>query len=134
MPRLTRRQLFRATGALALRPTFGQAAGPLTLWFRQPAKVWTEALPVGNGTLGAMVFGGVDHERLQLNEHSLWSGHRIDDDTPQARKTIAEMRRLLLDGKYAEANALGHAWRASLRPGGRASYQTLADLLLDFQH
>src|SRR5215471_18147212 len=100
MPRLSRRQLLRATGAaLALRPALGQPASPLTLWFRQPAKAWTEALPVGNGTLGAMVFGGVAHERLQLNEHTLWSGHRFDDDTPQARETIAEMRRLLLDGK-----------------------------------
>jgi alpha-L-fucosidase 2 len=134
MPQLTRRQLLRATGAMALRPAFGQAASPLTLWFRNAAKAWTEALPVGNGTLGAMVFGGVEHERLQLNEHSLWTGHRVDDDTPSARETIAEMRRLLLAGKFAEANALGRAWRAPTRPGGRASYQTLGDLLVDFQH
>jgi alpha-L-fucosidase 2 len=135
MSQISRRQLLRATGAaLALRPAFGQAAAPLTLWFRNPAKAWTEALPVGNGTLGAMVFGGAVHERLQLNEHTLWSGRRFDDDTPSARENIAEMRRLLLAGKFAEANALGHAWRAPSRPGNRASYQTLADLLIDFTH
>src|SRR5215831_9329925 len=111
MPQLTRRRLLQtASAAIALRSASAQNASPLTLWFRQPAKVWTEALPVGNGTLGAMVFGGVEQERLQLNEHTLWSGHRFDDDTALARETIAEMRKLLLEGKFAEANALGRAW------------------------
>jgi alpha-L-fucosidase 2 len=134
MPRLTRRQLLQAAGAaVALRPARGQT-GALALWFRKPAAAWTEALPVGNGTLGAMVFGGVAQERLQLNEHTLWSGHRFEDDTPKAREAIAEMRRLLLEGKFAEANALGREWRAPARAGARASYQTLGDLLIDFPH
>ncbi len=88
---------------------------------------------MGNGNLGAMVFGGVERERLQLNEHSLWSGHPVEADDPQSREVIAQMRKLLLEGKYAEANAAGRAWRPAQRPGpSRPSYQTLADLLLEF--
>ncbi len=105
---------------------------PLTLWFRNPAKAWVEALPVGNGQLGAMVFGGVAHERIQLNEHTLWSGHPVQDDDPKARETIGEMRKLLLDGKFAEANAVGRAWRPAQPRAKRPSYQALADLWLDF--
>jgi alpha-L-fucosidase 2 len=110
-----------------------QRRSPLALWYRQPAKVWTEALPVGDGRIGAMVFGGVAHERIQLNEHTLWSGHPVEDDDPAVKERIAEMRRLLLEGKYAEANAIGKAWRAPAPQGGRASYQTLGDLHLEFE-
>jgi len=137
MRKTSRREMLRIAGA-AIAAQRGAAQeppkpGPLTLWFRAPAKTWTEALPVGNGTLGAMVFGGVDHERIQLNEHSLWSGHPVEADSPEAREVIAQMRKLLLEGKYAEANAAGRAWRPAQRPGPRRpSYQTLADLLLDF--
>src|SRR5271157_3881490 len=137
----TRRQLLRnAALALAARPAAieAQPADPsaLTLWFRQPAKVWTEALPVGNGNLGAMVFGGIEHERIQLNEHSLWSGHPVLEDSADAREAIAQMRKLLLEGKYAAANKIGAAWRppAAGPRGTRPSYQTLGDLLLDFSH
>ena len=77
----TRRELIAQVGAtLAALPAAGQTrqaaaaseTSLLTLWYRDPAKTWeSEALPVGNGTLGAMVFGGVEHERIQVNEHSL---------------------------------------------------------------
>jgi alpha-L-fucosidase 2 len=134
----SRRDLLRSAAfALAARPASGapaaEPAAPLILWFRQPAKVWTEALPAGNGNLGAMVFGGVQHERIQLNEHSLWSGRPLLEDFPDAKDVIAQMRKLLLEGKYAEANKLGDAWRppASAR-GPRPSYQTLGDLFLEF--
>jgi alpha-L-fucosidase 2 len=106
--------------------------GPLALWFRQPARLWTEALPVGDGRIGAMVFGGVASERIQLNEHTLWSGHPVDDNDPAVKDRIAEMRRLLLEGKHAEANEVGRKWRAPAPQGGRASYQTLGDLLIEF--
>ncbi|MCX5758889.1 MAG: glycoside hydrolase N-terminal domain-containing protein, partial [Candidatus Hydrogenedentes bacterium] len=56
----------------------------LSLWYRQPATVWTEALPLGNGRWGAMVFGGLGRERIQLNEDSLWSGGPQDADNPEA--------------------------------------------------
>jgi alpha-L-fucosidase 2 len=132
----SRREVLQAAGA-ALAAPLAQAqqraeTSPLTIWFRNPAKAWTEALPVGNGRLGAMVFGGITQERMQLNEHSLWSGHPVDDDDPKARETIAEMRKLLLEGKFAEANALGRGWRPAQARGKRPSYQTLADLLLEF--
>ena len=54
------------------------------LWYRQPAKEWVEALPVGNGRLGAMVFGGINQERIQLNEDSVWSGQPIERENPEA--------------------------------------------------
>lgn len=137
--RLTRRRIVETAAlALAARPAKSQPPSPAvsanTLWFRNPATVWTEALPAGNGTLGAMVFGGVEHERIQLNEHSLWSGRPVLEDSAEAREVIGNIRRLLLDGKFAEANKAGSAWRApSPAPGKtRPSYQTLGDLLLDF--
>ena len=133
MPRSTRRQILQTAALAVTRLRAQPESSLLTLWFRQPAKVWTEALPVGNGNLGAMVFGGVDHERIQLNEHSLWSGHAIVEDSPGARDIIAQMRKLLLEGRNAEADQLGASWRPveSLR-GPRPTYQTLGDLLLDF--
>jgi hypothetical protein len=76
------------------------AADDLTLWYRQPAKEWTEALPVGNGRLGAMVFGGPEHERLQLNENTLWSGGPYDPNNPEALAALPEARRLIFAGKY----------------------------------
>ena len=78
----TRRAALQAAAALGAAPAVARAqadatqrANPdLALWYRQPATQWVEALPVGNGRIGAMVFGGVEHERLQLNEDSLWAG------------------------------------------------------------
>src|SRR5271157_4340071 len=110
--RPTRRQLMQGIGAaFALRPAAAQPQqnrdGALTLWYRSPANEWTEALPIGNGVLGAMVFGGVEHERLQLNEHTLWSGHHVEDDNADAREAVQKIRQLLFEGKYAEANSMG---------------------------
>ena len=67
---------------------------------------WLKALPVGNGSLGAMVFGDVNHERIQLNEESMWSGSVDDNDNPDAREAQVEIRRLLFEGKYREATML----------------------------
>src|SRR6476646_10600762 len=64
----------------------------LCLWYRQPAKVWTEALPIGNGRLGAMIFGGVSEERLQLNEDTLWAGGPYDPVNPDAKAALPEVR------------------------------------------
>ena len=87
----------------------GEAAppdGPLTLWYRRPAQKWTEALPVGNGRLGAMVFGGVGRERLQLNEDTLWAGGPYDPDNTNALAALPEVRKLIFAGQYAEAQKL----------------------------
>ena len=79
-------------------------ASHLTLWYRRPAQQWVEALPVGNGRLGAMVFGGVERERLQLNEDTLWTGGPREWNNPDAPKALAEVKRLLAEGKYVEAD------------------------------
>src|SRR5690606_35277515 len=65
------------------------------IWYRRPASYWVEALPVGNGRLGAMVFGGTDHERLQLNEDTWWAGGPYDPSHPDARAALPEVRALL---------------------------------------
>ena len=94
-----RRDLFKAVGAglalAGLSPSAVRAATPspawdnvgedaLKLWYRRPATRWVEALPLGNGRLGAMVWGGIEHERLQLNEDTLYSGGPYEADTSGA--------------------------------------------------
>jgi alpha-L-fucosidase 2 len=81
-------------------------AGETIAWYQQPAKAWHEALPVGNGGIGTMVFGGVEKELLQLNEQTVWSGSRSDYDRVGAYKHLPEIRRLLFAGKQADAEAL----------------------------
>ncbi len=77
------------------------------LWYRAPAADWNEALPLGNGRLGAMVYGGIGEERLQLNEESVWSGWEWpESDSPKTREHLDEMRRLLFEGRYTEAQRL----------------------------
>jgi alpha-L-fucosidase 2 len=102
----------------------------LKLWYRQPAGAWTQALPVGNGRLAAMVFGDVRKERLQLNQDTIWSGEKRDRSNPEAPKAFPEVRRLLLDGHPAEAQALADRAMISI-PRALPVYQTLGDLWLD---
>lgn len=133
-----------------------EPAGPdYKLWYDQPADAtvaddkngwkddahWLSALPLGNGSLGIMVFGDVHQERLQLNEESMWSGSPDDNDNPAALGALDSIRQLLFAGKYREASALtqqtqvckgagsGHG-NGSTVPFG--SFQTLGDLRLDF--
>jgi alpha-L-fucosidase 2 len=105
----------------------------LKLWFNQPAKEWNEALPVGNGRLGAMIFGNVNAERLQLNESSVWSGSAVDFVNPQSKNALAQIRKLLFEGKYAEAELLANANLMGDKKVA-SSYQTLGDLTLTFTH
>jgi len=99
------------------------------LWYRRPASYWVEALPVGNGRLGAMVFGGTDHERLQLNEDTWWAGGPYDPSHPDARAALPEVRALLREGRYRDAQGLANA-RLMARPLQQMSYQTLGSLTL----
>ena len=115
--------------------TFSQAASPpdepLTLWYRRPATKWeTEALPVGNGRLAAMVFGGIDHERIQFNEETVWDGAPGDPTNPQALTALPEVRRLLFAGKNEEAAQLAGD-KMMGNPPRVKSYQTLGDLVLE---
>ncbi len=106
-------------------------ASPLTLWYRQPAEQWTEALPIGNGRLGAMIFGGVARERLQLNEDTLYAGGPYDPSNPEALTTLPQVRALIADGKYLEAQKLADE-KMMARPIRMPSYQTVGDLVFSF--
>src|ERR1043166_4236892 len=108
----------------------GRADTNLTLWYTQPATKWTEALPVGNGRLGAMVFGGATDERIQLNENSIWAGAPF----PKAKggpAVIAEARKLFFDGKPLEGEQLIQTGFLGSKVEPR-SYQPLGDLRLAF--
>jgi alpha-L-fucosidase 2 len=118
----------RAAGAAASEDA---AASPLLLWYRQPAEQWTEALPIGNGRLGAMIFGGIARERLQLNEDTLYAGGPYDPTNPEALAALPEVRGLIAAGKYAEAQKLADE-KMMARPIRMPSYQTVGDLILTF--
>jgi len=102
------------------------------LWYRQPASLWTEALPVGNGRLGAMVFGGIEEERIQLNEETLWTGGPYETSIPDgAAAALLEIRRLVFERKYREAQKL--FYRANLTtPEHHQKYQSLGDFWIKF--
>ncbi len=106
--------------------------GPMTLWYHRPAAGWLQALPVGNGRLGGMVFGRVGAERIQLNEESLWSGGRRDRNNPKALEHLPEVRRLVMVGKVTEAEALANKTMMGV-PMRVTPYQTLGDLHLRFE-
>ena len=105
---------------------------PLTLWYRKPATDWeTQALPIGNGRMAAMVFGGVNNERIQFNEETVWDGVPIDHNNPEALEALPEVRRLLFEGKNSEATKLA-SQKMMGKPTRIKSYQTLADLQIVF--
>jgi alpha-L-fucosidase 2 len=125
-------------------------AGAMTLWYRQPAAdhpytpppagargggpgaaEWVRALPVGNGRLGAMVFGGVVNERLQLNEATLWAGGPYDPVNPDSLAALPEVRKLLFDAKYSEAAKL-ITDKVLAKPLAQMPYETIGNLLLTF--
>ena len=105
----------------------------MRIWFNKPAANWNEALPVGNGRLGAMIFGGVEKERLELNESTVWTGEQRRDANPNALKSLNEVRKLLFAGKYKEAEALAQKNILGQKPQNPvATYQALGDIYLDF--
>lgn len=107
-----------------------RASRRLTLWYAQPAGTWNEALPLGNGRLGAMVFGGVEQERLQLNEDTLWSGGPHCYDNPEAYEYLAEVRSAIEQGEYNRAESLAQNMLGQHK--FQQSYLPLGDLFLDF--
>lgn len=105
----------------------------LKIWLTRPATEWENALPVGNGRLGAMIFGGIEKERIQLNEESVWAGRRLDYHNPQSIEGLKEVRKLIFEGKFAEAEtAAQQKIMGNKRNDENHSYQTLGDLILDF--
>ncbi|WP_294265738.1 glycoside hydrolase family 95 protein [uncultured Sphingomonas sp.] len=121
-----------ATTALALPAAAQRPAkpNPRELWYTAPATKWTEALPVGNGRLGAMVFGGTASERLQLNEDTIWAGTAQDPVNPRAKAALPKVRELIFAGKYAEAEKLASADVMAI-PLKQPPYQTAGSLMID---
>ncbi len=108
-----------------------ETASPLTLWYTNSAGKWTEALPVGNGRLGAMIFGGEEREHLQLNENTLWAGGPYDPNNTNALAALPEARKLVFAGKYDDAAKLIGSNMMAV-PIREMPYETLGDLFLDF--
>ncbi len=145
MPRISRRN-FLAAGPVAAAALLPGATPPslLRLWYRQAADKWTDALPIGNGRLGAMVFGGAVKERLQINEDTLWSGSPRDWNNPDAKQHLPVVRKLVLeDRNYVAADAetrkmqgpynqsyltLGNIWLEIENPADATDYQRELDL------
>jgi len=125
----TSRAAWRAPSTRGQAGPASSAGGELRLWYRAPAATWNDALPIGNGRLGAMVFGGIVDERLQLNEDTVWAGEKRDRVNPAAAAALPEVRRLIAAGRPGEAEALADktmiATTRRLPP-----YQTLGDLRL----
>lgn len=135
---INRRDFIRGSAALTLMPRELSQAEAMTspgrnlLWFARPAERWLEALPVGNGRLGAMIFGSTGRERIALTESTLWSGAGSDtDENPGALSHLSEIRELLFSGNYSEASDLCRKYMLS-SPKSYGTSLPMADLLLDF--
>lgn len=101
----------------------------LKLWYQQPTKTWVEALPVGNSSMGAMVYGGTSREELQLNEETLWGGGPYRNDNPKALESLAEVRNLIFSGKTMDAQNLIDQTFYTGRNG--MPYQTIGSLIIE---
>jgi alpha-L-fucosidase 2 len=142
MKKITRRKFLANVGvAAAALPLLSRANAayqvadePLLLWYDKPAQEWTEALPIGNGRLGAMIFGVPASEQLQLNEDTLYAGAPYDPNNPEALRALPEARRLIFEGRYKEAHDLVGA-RMMANPIKQMPYEPVGDLKLLFpQH
>ena len=105
--------------------TFGKE---YKLWYNAPATVWEEALPIGNGRIGAMVYGNPLQEVYQLNEESIWSGYPQDWNNPKAANALPQVREAVDRGDYAKASEL---WKANAQGPYTARYLPMANLMLD---
>ena len=101
---------------------------PLILWYDQPARIWEEALPLGNASTGAMVFGGVASEQYSLNDHTLWSGEPNPGNVSNGPEILTKVRKAIDSGNYEEA---GKLWRGMHGPYS-ARYLPMGDLFLNF--
>lgn len=120
---------------LALLSSYGfaQTPQPLKLWYQQPSgDIWENALPIGNGRLGAMVYGNVQEETIQLNEHTVWSGSPNRNDNPLALDSLSEIRRLIFEGKHKEAERLANRVIITKKSHGQM-FQPVGSLHLAFE-
>lgn len=118
---------------VALSAEQTSAQDTLRLWYDEPASKWTDAMPLGNGRLGAMVFGTVVRERLQLNEESLWAGEPTDVYPDSFSEHFRKLQGLVLEGRISEARELGLA-KLTKSPTSFRSYEPLADLWIETDH
>lgn len=148
--------LFASPGGNSVKSSANGQAGKLRIWYAEPANVttdddlhgwkndaeWLKAFPVGNGFLGAMVYGGVNTERIQLNEKSLWSGSPQDGNNPDAYPSLDKIRRLIWAGRYKEATVLTEKTQICAGAGSGkgngsgvpyGSFQTLGELKINFE-
>src|ERR1700722_11547660 len=143
-PEFTRRLLLQAAAGSLVAPTLANSREATVnkrptnldsaiLWYDKPATAWTEALPVGNGHLGGMHFGGVGEEHIQLNESTLWAGGPHDYDHPGALAALPEIRKLIFEGRYHDAQVIADREVMS-QPLGQAPYQTVGGVFVKFDH
>lgn len=125
------KKLFLLLASLFTLQAFAQQPG-FKLWYRQPAgNVWTAALPVGNGRLGGMVYGNPDHDMIQLNEATVWTGSPNRNDNPDALAALPEIRRLIFAGKQKEAQELA-AQQMQCKTSSGQMFQPVGNLHLVF--
>ncbi len=120
--------IFAGVFVLSLNVSAGQVH---KLWYDTPAQVWTEALPLGNGRLGAMVYGNPANEQIQLNEETIWAGRPNNNANPEAREWIPKIQKLVFEGKYREAQDMCTAHVKSATNQGMP-YQPFGDLRISF--
>ncbi len=117
--------------AVTIGSNLGPPAEPLSTWYKNPASAWTDAAPIGNGRLGAMVFGRVDAERLQLNEDTFWSGHPYTPTNGNALAALPQVRAKVFSSNYtAAASQITSSMMGN--PSGQAKYQPIGDVNLAF--
>ncbi|MCB0588543.1 MAG: glycoside hydrolase family 95 protein [Phaeodactylibacter sp.] len=104
--------------------------GPLSIWYNHPAEEWVEALPLGNGRLGTMVYGGPEKEELQLNEETIWAGEPGNNINPETGRAIPGIRKLINEGQYEEAQKYANERVKSLNDG--MPYQPAGSLFIEF--
>jgi len=122
---------FMATGFLQSFADTRPLTQEYKLWYDKPAQVWTEALPLGNGRLGVMLYGNPAAEQMQLNEETIWAGRPNNNANPEALEWIPKIRQLVFEGKYLEAQNMATAHvKASTNSG--MPYQSFGDLRISF--
>src|SRR3954466_1612933 len=128
------RPVFLAFLLIIATVSFSQNSSNLKLWYNKPSgSVWENAFPVGNGRLGAMIYGNVDTETVQLNEHTVWSGSPNRNDNPLALDSLAEIRRLIFEGKQKEAETLANKVIISKTSQGQM-FEPVGSLRLSFDN
>jgi alpha-L-fucosidase 2 len=110
----------------------GDSKRDMVLWYRQPGTQWHEGLLIGNGYMGANVFGGVEHERIALNESTFWSGRPHDYNDPGAYEYFGKIKEVVFAGKFKEAEKMANEYFYG-KPKAQQAYQPLGDLLLQFK-